>query len=356
MNVRRSVLLWLFYSALIAVPFLTNHEMPGTREFSWTGALLIGGLVGLVWLLVTALIMHVTRRFPFRRGHSLKPALAHLAQLILFAVLMSVAFAAAAFIVTGGLATGVDSVIWSSAELTLIAYPSIAFVSHILDSRARTQTAELQLAHAHAVAAEAKLHALRAQLQPHFLFNALNTVAMAVRRADRQEALAVVLDLSALLRTALKRTGTELVSLTEEIDFIKQYLEIEQIRFRDRLHVDWDVDPAAHDAAVPSMILQPLAENALRHGIGKKVKGGHLRIRIAKADGRLDITIEDDGPGFPTDWTPGVGLANVQNRLALHFGERASLATSNGERGASVRLSIPYSSMNGDGKVYAADR
>lgn len=356
MNARQSVLLWLFYSALTAVPFLRNHELPGTRVFSVAGALVIGLLMGFVWLVVTELIIRVTRRLPFRRGHSVKPALAHFAHLVLFAALTALAFAAAALIITGSIATGLESVIWSSAELTLIAYPSIAFVAYILDSRARTQTAELQLANAQAVAAEAKLHALRAQLQPHFLFNALNTVAMAVRRADRQEALAVVLDLSALLRTALKRTGTELVSLAEEVDFIKQYLEIEQIRFRDRLHVDWDIDHAAQDAAVPSMILQPLAENALRHGIGKKVKGGHIRIRITQNDGRLNIAIEDDGPGFPPGWRAGVGLANVQNRLMLHFGERASFHTSNSERGASVHLSIPYNQMNGHAEVHAADR
>jgi len=297
----------------------------------------------------------VAARLPFKRGQWVKPAITHVALLFLCAALQAIAMTIAALIVAGGTLPALDEVLWSTGELAIIAYGGMAFVTFILDSATRTQAAELQLANANAAAAEAKLHALRAQLQPHFLFNALNTVAMAVRRADRQEALAVVLDLSALLRTALKRTGIELVSLAEEVDFIKQYLEIEQIRFRDRLQVDWDIEPAAQDAAVPSMILQPLAENALRHGIGKKVKGGHIRVRIAVANGRLNIAIEDDGPGFPTGWSAGVGLANVQNRLALHFGERASFETSTGP-GANVRLSIPYTRMNGHAEVHAADR
>ena len=140
------------------------------------------------------------------------------------------------------------------------------------------------------------------------------------------------------------------------VDFIKQYLKIEQIRFRDRLRIDWEVEPAAHDAAVPSMILQPLVENAVRHGIGKKTGSGHIRIRIAKSNGRLNIAIEDDGPRFASDWSAGVGLSNVQNRPALHFGERAAIETSNQERGASMRLSIPYTRMNGNAEVHAAHR
>ena len=355
MKPTRSLVLWLFYSGLIALPFLTRHDITGTRIRSPAGAVLTGVLIGLAWTLITGLLFRLAARLPFRRGQSVKPTMAHIALFLLCAVLQAIASTIVAFIVAGGARPRLEEIIWSSLELAIIGYGGMAFVTFILDSTARTQAAELQLANANAAASEAKLVALRSQLQPHFLFNALNTVAMAVRRADRQEALAVVLDLSALLRTALKRTGTELVSLAEEVDFIKQYLEIEQIRFRDRLKVDWDIEPAAQDAAVPSMILQPLAENALRHGIGKKVKGGHIRVRIAVANAQLHIAIEDDGPGFPSNWTAGVGLANVQNRLALHFGERASFETSSGP-GASVRLSIPYTRMNGNAEVHAAHR
>jgi two-component system, LytTR family, sensor kinase len=355
MNRTRLALLWLFYVGVCTAPFVANHPLPGSTVYSARGAIVVGVLCAVVWTFATVLILRLTRRLPFRRGQRLKVAGAHLGQFALCVVLNAIAFRAATTIATGTLPTGLSegSTGWLGS---IIMYSAITLVAFILDSRERAQAAELQLANANAVAAEARLHALRTQLQPHFLFNALNTVAMAVRRADRQEALAVVLDLSALLRTALKRTGTELVSLSEEVDFIKQYLEIEQIRFRDRLNIDWAIEPAAEDAAVPSMILQPLVENALRHGIGKKVRGGHVGIRIATASGRLNIAIEDDGPGFPAEWSPGVGLANVQNRLALHFGERARFETSSVGPGASVRMSIPYTRMNGNAEVHAADR
>lgn len=225
MNAKRGVLLWLFYGVLIALPFLTRHDLPGTRERSSAGAVLIGVLIGLAWTLITWLLFRLADRLPFKRGQWVKPAIAHVTLWILCATLHAIAFGIAAVVVTG-----------TPAAL-----------------------------------------------------------------------------------------------------------------------VDWEIEPAAQDAAVPSMILQPLAENALRHGIGKKVKGGHIRVRIAVANGRLNIAIEDDGPGFPSEWSPGVGLANVQNRLALHFGERASFETSTGP-GASVRLSIPYTRMNGNAEVHTAHR
>src|SRR5688500_11382233 len=355
MNRKRLALLWLFYAAVCAAPFVVNHPLPGSTVYSAPGAIVVGVLCGVVWTFATVLILRLSRRLPFRRGQRIKASSALLAMFVVCTVLNAVAFRVATTVVTGLVPTG-SSEAATGYLGSIIMYFAITLVAFILESRERAQTAELQLAQANAAAAEARLHALRAQLQPHFLFNALNTVAMAVRRADRQEALAVVLDLSALLRTLLKRTGTELVSLSEEVDFIKQYLEIEQIRFRDRLKIDWDVEPAAHDAAVPSMILQPLVENAVRHGIGKKTGGGHIRIRIATSNGRLNIAIEDDGPGFVGNWSAGVGLSNVRNRLALHFGERATIEMSNQERGASVRLSIPYTTMNGNADVHAAHR
>jgi two-component system, LytTR family, sensor kinase len=355
MNATRLALVWVFFVAISAAPFVNNHPMPGSTVYSPAGALVVGVLSGSVWTFATVLVLRLFQRLPFRRGRRLQAAAAHLGQFVLCATLNAIAFRGATTIVTGTLPTG-----FSEASIgyigSIIAYAAITIVAFILDSSARAQAAELQLANANAAAAEARLHALRAQLQPHFLFNALNTVAMAVRRADRQEALAVVLDLSTLLRSLLRRTGTELVSLSEEADFIKQYLAIEQIRFRDRLQVDWEIAPDALEAAVPSMILQPVIENALRHGIGKSVRGGAIRIRIATEHGQLNVAVEDDGPGFAPDWRAGVGLTNVQNRLALHFGERATLDTSTANQGSSVRLSIPYSRMNGNAQVQPTDR
>ncbi len=356
MTRKRIVILWLFFAVLNTGHYWGGHPMPATRMPSLLGAVVLGVLVATVWAAATPFIFRLAEYLPFKRGHWFKPAVAHVAHMILWGLLTRIVVEVAIGVLTGGRPEGTDGLISSTLSFWNSAYWLIAFVAVVLESRAREQAAELQAAHANAAAAEAKLHALRAQLQPHFLFNALNTVAMAVRRSDRQEALAVVLDLSALLRTALQRTGTELVSLSEEVDFIKQYLEIEQIRFRDRLQIDWEIDPAAQDAAVPSMILQPLVENALRHGIGKSVAGGHIRLRIATANGRLNIVVEDDGPGFAEQWEAGVGLSNVQNRLALHFGERARLETASDGSGARVRLSIPYTRMNGHADVLAAHR
>jgi LytS/YehU family sensor histidine kinase len=131
------------------------------------------------------------------------------------------------------------------------------------------------------------------------------------------------------------------VPLSEELEFVQRYLAIEQIRFRDRLNVVWNVEPDAGTLAVPRFLLQPIIENALHHGIGRKADAGVLEIRAGVADGRLAVSICDDGPGFPEDWTEGVGLRNVRARLMLHYGPEATLRTSNRARGAAVELSIP---------------
>src|SRR5688572_12128881 len=355
MNRKRLALLWLFYAAVCAAPFVANHPLPGSAVYSGPGAIVVGVLSGAVWTFATVLILRLSRRLPFRRGQRWKATVAHLAQFVLCVVLNAIAFRVATTVVTGIVPTG-SSEAATGYLGSIIMYVAITLVAFILESRERAQTAELQLAQANAAAAEARLHALRAQLQPHFLFNALNTVAMAVRRADRQEALAVVLDLSTLLRTILRRSDTELVRLDEELEFIERYLDIEKIRFRRDLHTEWQIDSHARNAAIPAIILQPLVENALRHGVQKNAQASRIRFSATARNGTLDIAIEDDGPGFAEQWREGVGIANVRNRLALLFAARAHLHIERTQQGASVRLLLPFTELPKDGEVQSTDR
>ena len=206
---------------------------------------------------------------------------------------------------------------------------------------------ETQLATAH-------LQALRMQLHPHFLFNALHSVAM-LTMIDPDAAHRVLVQLSALLRTTLDRSAAAEVPLSEEIDFMDRYLAIEQIRFQDRLRVDIRADDAALAAAVPNLILQPLVENAVRHGIARRSNARCLTIRGERQDGSLVLEVEDDGPGLPPGWTltppegTGVGLVNVRSRLERMYGEhgRLELLTPADEQGhprqgVLARVTIPY--------------
>jgi signal transduction histidine kinase len=193
--------------------------------------------------------------------------------------------------------------------------------------------------------AEAQLHALKSQLHPHFLFNALNAV-VTLTTSDPPAAKRVVILLSDLLRRALADGGSQEVPLAREIDFARSYLEIEQVRFPTRLSVEVSVDPRTEQALVPHLVLQPLVENAVRHGIGPKAGPGTVRIEAGLDGDALRLSVLDDGVG-PSDAArsrgAGVGLSNVRARLARLYGDRASFdcgARAGGGFQASVRLPL----------------
>lgn len=202
---------------------------------------------------------------------------------------------------------------------------------------------------------QARLRTLQAQLQPHFLFNALNSIATLVRR-DSAAAEEMITSLSELLRLALSRSSQQEIALREEMEFLNRYLEIQQMRFRDRLTVEQSIEPSALDCAVPAILLQPLVENAIRHGIEPSPESGWVRISAARDGARLTLIVEDNGVGLgqsrSTGTGTGLGLANVRERLeALYprqhefqFGERPG-------RGVIVRISIPWkTAVAGDEK------
>jgi signal transduction histidine kinase len=194
------------------------------------------------------------------------------------------------------------------------------------------------------LASEAELRALRAQLHPHFLFNALTTIGYLIQTSPAR-ALDTLLRLTNVLRGVLRRTTTEFSTIGEEIDFIQSYLEIEQARFEERLRVDIDVPPALRSAACPALILQPLVENAVKHGLAPQIAGGRVAVRVRAADGRLDVEISDTGAGFDAGAvmpSHGVGLTSVSQRLRAHYGDAGVLAISSTPGGGTVAVvSVP---------------
>ena len=192
---------------------------------------------------------------------------------------------------------------------------------------------------------EARLLNLTRQMNPHFLFNTLNSVASLIR-SDQEQARQMVYRLSTILRRLLRKQEA-FVPLREELSFIDDYLQIEQVRLGARLRIEREVDEAVADALVPSMILQPIVENSIKHGIGPKVGNGTIRLAGAQGGGRLQIEIEDDGVGIPIDDLPtvfnkGIGLGNVRERLGVLFGTdfQFSLEPRAGG-GVRVRVQIP---------------
>ena len=167
---------------------------------------------------------------------------------------------------------------------------------------------------------ETRLDALRAQLDPHFLFNALNSIAETIHR-DPVAADRMLVGLGELLRSSLERRETRVVTLDEELRLLRHYLQIEQARLGDRLSVHWEIAPDLDDALVPPLLLQPLAENAIRHAIAAKIAPGRLDVRAWREDGQLWLAIRDDGGAGPATSRTGVGLQNIRARLRLLYGD-----------------------------------
>jgi len=190
----------------------------------------------------------------------------------------------------------------------------------------------------------AELQALRAQLQPHFLFNTLNSISVLVED-DPKGANTMLLHLSDILRVMMHRTGTPEVSLREELELIRSYLEIEQVRFGSRLTVRFESDPEANEARVPSLLLQPLVENAVRHGIAPRSVPGLIEISTQRNNGNVRIVVRDNGGGMPADQSKsnGVGLRNTRARLELLYGKNHQFVLQNLSTGGLESLiEIPY--------------
>jgi two-component system, LytTR family, sensor kinase len=229
---------------------------------------------------------------------------------------------------------------------SLILYGVILLVGWAVDSRGRMARQREEAARLSEQLAKAQLGALRQQIEPHFLFNALNTIAGLVREGRNDNAVDMIAGLSELLRHSLRTTNQQQVALGEELEIVEKYLEIEKARFAERLKVDVDVPEELRRARVPSLILQPIVENAVKHGIAQRVQGGAIGITATRVNGTLSVSVRNDGPRFPADWESshrGIGLENVRERLTSLYGAAGELRVDTGvEAGARVVIVVPY--------------
>lgn len=208
-------------------------------------------------------------------------------------------------------------------------YAGVLATGIALDGARRRRAAELGKAQLETQLAYAQLGALRAQLQPHFLFNTLNAAVALARAGDVDGTARVLVLLGELLRQLLRSDAPQEIPLRDELALLETYLEIQRVRFGERLQVAWAIDDDVRDALVPQLVLQPLVENALQHGIAKRTRAGQLAIRAARRGDQLELAVSDDGPGlapgFSLDGATGVGLRNTRERLARLYGAPAAL-------------------------------
>jgi two-component system LytT family sensor kinase len=299
----------------------------------------------LFWGLTAPLILFFTLRFPIERPRLWRNLGAHLAFYVVFSLVH-------AFYRTGmyyyfdpseplWLTFRVFLSLMINANLWM--YLPMVAIGHILLGYRRAREREQQARQLQAELAQAELQVLKSQLHPHFLFNTLNSIS-ALIRIDPKAADRMVVQLSALLRNTLDHIGVQEVPLKEELEVLEDYLQIEQTRFQDRLRVRMHIEPETLDAMVPYLLLQPLAENAVRHGTSKLTGIGEIEVRAWKEGASLVISITDNGLGIAENGAPnGVGLSNTRARLNHLYGAAQHLELQPGERsGAVVVARLPF--------------
>ena len=229
-------------------------------------------------------------------------------------------------------------------DWSLMTYAAVVGLSYALGYYRESQARALKSAHLETSLMEARLKTLEAELHPHFLFNTLHAISTLVH-TDPEAADRMISRLSDLLRLTFDRSGATGVALKEELEFLQKYLEIEQIRFQDRLAVKFDIDPETLDTDVPRLILQPLVENAIKHGIGPRAGQGLVQISTKKREDGTWIEVRDNGVGLSrrarARFTSGVGLSNTRARLECLYGNQHRLDFAEGNGGLSVQMLIP---------------
>jgi two-component system LytT family sensor kinase len=345
-----------FFRAVIAAAGWTAvgviFALPALGTNRWNQELRIYLAQWWTWGLLTPLIMAVDRRLPFTGKQLGRRVAAHLALSVVFTEVYFYIFTAmrAAF--------GVET--WSSLRLSnlmsasvlgwqiwcWLVYWIIAGALQAYGYYERYMSSELRLERLEHSFAEARLNSLRMQLDPHFLFNALNTISSHVER-DPKLTRRMIEHLGDLLRLSLESKDKQEVPLAEELAFLEHYLAIQKIRFGSQLKIKMQVDPTVRFASVPSLIIQPLVENAIRHGISRRAAGGTVTVQAAPVNGRLEIRVLDDGQGLPIGWSMensgGLGLSITRERIAgLHpSGDSRFVVRNREEGGTEVQISLP---------------
>lgn len=346
---------WTFFAFLNAnqIYFEMLHD-PGMHHAFWRIAVW-QLLVWYVWGGLSPLILFLARKFPIEGAMWWRGLLLHLAGAALFSTFHSATTIALTMTVQ-------PFDVWTDKHAFLfqfernlrgfflfnfVVYWAIVGVGYAFDYRARYRERESAAAQLQAKLAQAQLEALKMQLHPHFLFNTLHTIAGLVRADERVPAVDMIAGLSELLRRALEGADEQEVTLAEELKFIELYLDIQKVRFSDRLKVRMDIAPDTLDALVPNLMLQPLVENAIRHGISPDETAGVLSLEAYRADGMLHLKVCDDGPGLQTGWrmedSGGIGLTNTRDRLEHLYGDDQRFELGNGPAGGMVvSIAIPY--------------
>jgi len=335
---------WTVYYLVIVSVYLVGGLLP-TRQ-----AILTALLTVLPQAVFGRVVLRFCRRFPWPAARRARFFATHFVVAIAYGTVCAVAsnafFAAHRWLVEGifrpyFLEAGVLAWQILMGGLLYAALSGIAYADQLLR---RLRDEEARAARATALQSEAELRALRTQINPHFLFNTLQTLLSLIRNGDRQQAEEAVEQFGELMHYAIR--GGEDVRLVSELEFVHNYLALEKLRLGERFRIEEQIAPEAEELVVPAFTLQPLVENAVRHGIAPRKNGGTLRVHAIVQDGMLLLSVSDDGPGRSDESASnGLGLRLVRERIEALYGERAGVSVrSESHKGFNVTVEIPVRS------------
>jgi len=340
---------WLIIGIWAAYGFMSINQSilwarVGHQEPNYVRILVYTGTVCLTWLTFTPVAIWATRRFPFGQQGWWRSLLIHFPLMLVLSMLA----VRIDRLVGPHFGFGRTSSYWqhylSALDFNLFYFAVIVALVTAADMHHMFRERQRKAAELHTELVTSKLEMLKVQLQPHFLFNTLNTINALIHE-DAEAADRMVTRLADLLRLTLYESRQE-VPLARELEFVSAYVDIQQIRFHNRLKVSFDVRGTVLSAQVPSLVLQPLVENAIRHGISPRARAGNVWVRVQRNAGQLILEVEDDGIGLPPGEDAvvrGIGLANTRARLQQLYGTNQEFVIRSAEQGgALVRISIPY--------------
>jgi sensor histidine kinase YesM len=316
-------------------------------------ALLFAAGDWLVYAVLTPAVFALSRRWPLARPRVGRHAVVHGAFSLAFCVAWAGAGAVLRSILmpealAGGASLHFASWLFITLPFGVAVYLAVVGIEHAIRYLAEARDREVQVARLAEQLSSARFAALQAQLNPHFMFNTLNTIAVLVRDGDGAGATRIIEQLSDVLRRTLSRHRADEVTLDQELQLVRQYLAIEEARFSDRLRVEYAVETGALCAAIPGFAVQHLVENAVRHGIANRPEAGRVRIVARKEGAHLSVRVEDDGPGLdPAQASVRAhGLENTRERLRALYGDLGSLTVTRGAAGGAVAvLRVPFREM-----------
>lgn len=343
------VLIWLSIGMFDASDTVFSMRAEG-HHHAWLSLFVTLVLSWLPWALASPFILELARRHP----PNLKSVWVHVGACAATGIAYAAWTAGLEELLNPWLETGPpDSLLhqtlakfFNRAVSFVILYVSIAAIGYVLDSRKRLAQQETETARLNELLTRAQLDTLRRQIEPHFLFNTLNGIAALVREERNAAAVKTIVELSDLLRRVVESSARHEIALGEEIDFLQKYLDIQKVRFAERLRLSLDVPEELLTARVPSLVLQPIVENSIKHGIAKRVQGGQIRIAALRSNGTLTLNVYNDGPKLTTEngtFPAGTGIFNIQTRLRSLYGSASSLTMRNEDpSGVEVSISLPF--------------